>query len=272
MNGISFILLSVVAIVGVIFLLRSAKKSRRKKLRSLPITSEWKTILENNIPIYRILPNDLKQQLHGHIQVFVHKKSFEGCGGLAVTEEMKVTIAAQACILLLNRKPTYYPKLFSILIYPAAFIARNVPNQDGLIQDEAVHLGESWHSGAVIVSWDEALHGTHDPRDGYNVVLHEFAHQLDQEDGIADGTPILEERSRYLSWARVLSEEFQHLQEKAYHGGSTLLDHYGATNPAEFFAVATETFFEKPLHLKRRHPALYEELKGYYRVDPATWS
>ncbi len=137
--------------------------------------------------------------------------------------------------------------------------------------DEEVRLGESWRTGAVVLAWDEILHGALDPMDGQNIVFHEFAHQLDQEDGVADGTPIIEKRSRYISWARVLSREFKVLQKKASHGMNTVMDHYGATDPTEFFAVATETFFEKPSQLKLKHPALYEELKGYYQLDPATW-
>lgn len=265
-------ILGILIIIGVIFLFFGfRKKLRRRKLRALPISPEWKKVLKKNLPIYRGLPSPLKEELHGHIHVLLREKNFEGCGGLSLTDEIKVTVAAQACILLLNRNPTYYPKLSSILIYPSAFIAKNVMNEDGNIDDEEVRLGESWQTGAVVLSWDEVLHGALDPMDGQNVVLHEFAHQLDQEDGVPDGTPRLERGSRYISWARILSKEFRLLQKEASQGMTTVMDHYGATDPAEFFAVATEAFFEKPLQLKLKHPELYEQLESYYQLDPATW-
>jgi Mlc titration factor MtfA (ptsG expression regulator) len=254
-----------------LFIMKWARGARRSRLRNIPIKKEWRQILERNLPVYNRLPNDLKKELHGHMQVFIDEKNFEGCGGLKLTEEIKVTIAAQACMLLLNRKTAYYPKLTSILIYPSAFIARDQMRENGFVQDQEIHLGESWHTGMLVLSWDDALRGALDPRNGPNVVMHEFAHQLDQEGGFADGSPIHETRARYTSWARVLTEEFLRLQRRAHRGKESIFDYYGAKNPAEFFAVATETFFEKPKQMKQRHPELYEELKGYYKVDPALW-
>jgi Mlc titration factor MtfA (ptsG expression regulator) len=254
-----------------VFVMKWEKEARRNRLRNTPVKKEWVQILQRNLPIYNRLPNDLKKELHGHMQVFIHEKNFEGCGGLKLTEEIKVTIAAQACMLLLNRKTAYYPKLTSILIYPSAFIAKDQMRENGFVQNEEIHLGESWHTGMLVLSWDNALRGALDPRDGHNVVMHEFAHQLDQEGGVADGSPIHETRSRYTSWARVFGEEFVRLQQRAFRGKKSILDYYGAKNPAEFFAVATETFFEKPRPMKQKHPELYEELKGYYKVDPAVW-
>jgi Mlc titration factor MtfA (ptsG expression regulator) len=134
-----------------------------------------------------------------------------------------------------------------------------------------VRLGESWHRGAVVLAWDDVLHGAADPRDGHDVVLHEFAHQLDQEDGAANGAPRLPKPSMYAAWARVLGEEFEGLAESREQHRRTVLDKYGATNPAEFFAVATEAFFEKPLQLRKRHAELYEQLAAFYRQDPASW-
>ncbi len=139
----------------------------------------------------------------------------------------------------------------------------------GLIAGEQGRLGEAWGQGVVVLSWDDVRRGAADMRDGQNVVLHEFAHQLDQEDGAADGAPILPGRSRYVAWARVLGAEYEQLRRDASRGRPSVLDDYGATNPAEFFAVATECFFEKPGLLRRRHPELYEELRAYYRQDPA---
>ena len=254
-----------------VFLPKIIRESRRRKLKQLPFSPAWEKLLKRHLPIYRHLPETLKDTLHGHIQVFIHEKHFEGCGGLMLTDEIKVIIAAAACILLLNRKATYYPRLDSILVYPSAFVVQNVKNSTGFVVDSEIHLGESWETGAVVLSWDDVVHGAHDPMDGHNMVFHEFAHQLDQEDGVADGTPILPQQSRYISWARVFEKEFESLQKNALHGTKTLMDYYGATNPAEFFAVATETFFEKPVPLKEKHPELYEQLRGYYNLDPAGW-
>jgi hypothetical protein len=151
-------------------------------------------------------------------------------------------------------------------------VARTV-SSNGIITSngQSVRLGESWQSGPVVLAWDSVKGGTLNITDARNVVLHEFAHQLDQEDGAADGAPILERRSRYITWARVLSKEYEVLRKKMRKHRRSVLDKYGATNPAEFFAVATETFFEKPRQMEKEHPELYDELKNYYKVDPAAW-
>ena len=252
-------------------LLRLLKHYRRNTYRTTPIPPEWKKILDENIPIYQFLPVHLRDELHGHIQIFLKEKNMEGCGGLELNDEIRVTVAAQACILLLNRKTKYYPKLYSICVYPSAFIVNSIADSDGNIIDEDVRIGESWRTGVIVIAWDDTLHGAHDPKDGHNVALHEFAHQLDQEDGVSDGTPILENTSRYTSWARVMSREYTNLQNKTMDGESTVMDEYGATDPAEFFAVATETFFEKPAQLRKKHQALYDELREFYKSDPFVW-
>jgi len=238
-----------------------------------PFPPEWEEILARNVPLYARLPASLKQQLHGHIQVLVSEKHFEGCGGLEMTDEIKVTIAAQAGILLLNRKPRYYPRLESILVYPGTFLSESISylGNHVYIEGQAAHLGESWRSGALVLAWDSVKHGVMDVRDGQNVVFHEFAHQLDQENGAADGAPVLERSSLYATWARILHKEYVQMQSKVRHGLKTVMDAYGATNPAEFFAVATETFFEKPHAMKGKHPELYEVLKSYYKLDPRDW-
>jgi MtfA peptidase len=259
-------------VIGTIYAIWKLRREvPRRKLRALPIKPEWIEVLEKNVKIYRRLPALLREELHGHIQVFLHEKNFEGCGGLELTEEIKVTIAAQACLLLLNRKTNYYPKLTSILIYPSTYIVKNERDETGVVISEQIHLGESWQTGMVVLAWDEVLGGAINPDDGQNVVFHEFAHQLDQEDGEADGTPILEKRSQYLAWARVLSNEYNILQNKSVNRLKSVIHRYGATDPSEFFAVATETFFEKSEKMKLKHPALYDELKNYYKVDPITW-
>jgi MtfA peptidase len=247
------------------------KQRRRDRIRSQPFSPAWLTTIQKNVPIFNGLPQADQRELQGHIQVFLAEKCFEGCGGLEMTDKIKVTIAAQACVLLLHRESDYR-RLFSILVYPHAYVAKSIEPIGGgvALEGETARLGEAWKDGVVVLSWDDVRQGASDLHDGHNVVLHEFAHQLDQEDGSADGAPILEHRS-HVTWARVLSEEYDQLRRDAEQGRTSVLDEYGATNPAEFFAVATECFFEKPIQLRRKHPQLYEELKAYYRQDPASF-
>jgi hypothetical protein len=199
------------------------------------------------------------------------EKSFEGCGGLTLTDEIKVTIAAQACMLLLNRKVQYYPNLYSILVYPSTYVAGTRPTIRGQAQQSSARLGESWHSGAVVLAWDSVKNGAVNFNDGHNVTMHEFAHQLDQHYGGADGAPVLASHSAYSAWAQVFSKEYELLRRKTAKDRKSVMDVYGATNPAEFFAVASETFFEKPVQLRKEHPELYEEIYGFYRVNPVDW-
>jgi len=247
------------------------KGRRRRRLREKPLPPEWLEIVRRNVPYYRRLPEEDRRELHGHVQVFLAEKHFEGCGGLELTEEIRVTVAAHACILLLHRRTDYYPKLKSILIYPHVYVARNVKRrQNGLVyeQDET-RSGESWDRGMLVLSWEDVRRSAADINDGHNVVLHEFAHQLDQEDGEIDGAPGLPRRSRYAAWARVLGEEYERLIRTLEQHRRDVIDDYGATSPAEFFAVVTESFFTKPIPLKNRHPELYEQLRLFYQQDPA---
>ncbi len=261
-----------VCVVALVMGRSRLRERRRHALRAEPLPDAWQTILERNVELYRHLPPDLKEELHGHMQVFLAEKHFEGCGGLGLTDEIRVTIAAQACLLLLNRRTEYYPKLASILVYPGAYRPRRITGP-GLHDEpvDTVRIGESSPAGAVVLAWDAVRSGPMDPGNANNVVVHEFAHQLDQEDGASNGTPLLERPASYATWARILSREYAALQAHVERGQPTLLDAYGATNPAEFFAVATETFFERPLEMRQDHPTLYAELEGYYKLDPAAW-
>ncbi|MBN2181514.1 MAG: zinc-dependent peptidase [Sedimentisphaerales bacterium] len=264
-------IIAAIALISIFFAVKYlARRAKRKRLPAMPFPENWKQIIRKNVPLYNRLPDSLKEQLHGLVYIFLAEKDFEGCGGLKITDEIKVTIAAQACILLLNRKTSYFRKLRTILVYPHTYVAKT-KSSDGMIivNGHSVRLGESWQNGPVVLAWDSVTGGTSNITDARNVVLHEFAHQLDQEDGAADGAPILEHRSGYLTWAHVLSREFEAL--KMDKGRRTVMDKYGATNPAEFFAVATETFFEKPKQMKNKHPELYDEMKNYYKLDPVEW-
>lgn len=244
---------------------------RRERIREQPFPPEWLAIIERNVHMYARLPAEDQEELRRRVLVFLEEKNFEGAGGLEMTDEIRVTIAAQACVLLLRLDDDdYYPRLKSIVVYPSAYRVPREQRDGALIHEgDAVHLGESWQHGAVVLAWNSARRGAGDPRDGKNVILHEFAHQLDQEDGAADGTPELERWAFYAPWGRVLSEHYLALRKAADRGGKTVLDTYGATNEAEFFAVATEAFFERPALLQARHPELYDELARYFGQDPA---
>ena len=246
------------------------RRRRRTKVRARPFPAEWLEVLET-LPLYRRLSPADQAELRGHVLVFVAEKSFEGCDGLEVTDAMRVTIAAHACLLLLHRETDYYPELSSILIYPHAYESeqQHVGPAGIVTEGPQVRLGESWLRGEVVLAWDAVEAGFRDARDGHNVVLHEFAHQLDQEDGKADGAPVLKSSSRYLPWAKILSAEYADLQRAVEQGKRSDLDAYGATNPAEFFAVISEAFFERPKRLKRKHPELYAQLASFYDQDPA---
>lgn len=244
---------------------------RRRRLFEETFPQEWRAIVERNFEMFHRLAGDDQEALLRHMNVFLAEKTFEGCGGLEMTDEIRVTIAAQACVLLLHHPdPHYYPGLYTILVYPHAYVAKAKEILPGgiVIEGASARLGESWVRGCVVLSWDDVQSGAADAADGHNVVLHEFAHQLDQEDGSSDGAPILERRSQYVAWARVLGDEFEKLQRAAQRGKRTDIDSYGATNPAEFFAVVTEAFFERPRSLHKKHPELYDELKAFYNQDP----
>ncbi len=247
-------------------------KKRRVRIANQPFPKSWRKILQQKIPYFYSMPTDLQLQLKKHILVFLDEKKFYGFKGITINDEIRVTIAAQACLLLLNRDTDYYPKLKSVYVYPAAFIAKNtgVDNAGVLKNHHRILSGESWDIGKVILSWRDSEKGAQDFSDGHNVVIHEFAHQLDQETGVANGAPFLKSKNNN-QWSKVLSREFEMLTIKARKGEDALLDHYGATNPAEFFAVASEVFFEKPKEMLKMHEQLYLQLQAFYQVNPAIW-
>jgi MtfA peptidase len=242
------------------------------RLRTEPVPDNWRDIVARNVPLAAGLSPEERERLLRLIQVFVHDKPFEGCGGLEITEEMRVTIAAHACLLLLHLEGPCYPTVKRILVYPSAFQPKRVlpRHYTGVVPGPVAESGEAWRDGIVVLSWDDVHRGGANPADGDDVVLHEFAHALDQEDGDAGGTPVLDSPSLVKSWARILSAHYERLRHDVDAGRATVLDEYGATNPAEFFAVATETFFEKPEQLKTAEPDLYDQLRQFYRQDPAS--
>lgn len=247
---------------------------RRERQQAEAFPPAWRAIVRRNVPLAASLPAELQHQLRRHIQVFLAEKAFVGCQGQAIDDEVRVTIAAQACLLLLNRPTDYYPSLRQVLVYPSAFAA-DITHTDeiGVVQSgRDWRAGESWQEGQVILSWEDVLTGAADPHDGWNVVIHEFAHQLDSETGLTDGTPALANRARQASWSRVMQAAFDALVEAVDRGeDDTFLDPYGASDPVEFFAVVTEAFFEQGPELRRQHPALFDELLAFYRVDTSAW-
>lgn len=260
-------------VIAVVFRVIYWPQLRLKLIYRQEFPDNWLEILRRRLLFYPNLPEYLQHQLQNLIKVFLHDKRFVGCGGQEINDEIRVTIAAQACLLLLNRNSSQYDQLQSVLVYPSTFVAiRQVRDELGLVSTTHTELlGESWSQGKVVLAWDNVENGVLNLQDGHNVVLHEFAHQLDHETGATNGAPVLQTRGAYKSWAQVFSKEFEELQQQALHQQQSLMDHYGATNPAEFFAVATETFFERPLQMHRNHEELYRELVDFYRVDPAGW-
>ena len=234
---------------------------------------EWIALLQENLPLYGRLTEALQGQLRERMRLFIGAVRFEGCGGLELADEMVLTVAAQACLLVLHREGSPYPNLRVVYLYPSTFssVVREV-DEHGIVTEGEVHrLGESWGAGSVVLAWDAVEHGARNMEDAGNVTFHEFAHQLDHEDGPTDGAPSLPNRAAYRSWAKVFEENYVDFLELVEKGKEKVLDAYGATNPAEFFAVATEAFFEKPRQLLKHRPDLYAQLQNYYGLNPLEW-
>ncbi|MDD2601199.1 MAG: zinc-dependent peptidase [Kiritimatiellae bacterium] len=247
------------------------RKRRRKALNLMPFPPKWAQIIEKNVPCYQGLRAEERAHLEDLIKVFISEKNFEGCGGLVITDEIKVTVAALACLLLLNLNIDYYGQLVSVLVYPSGFNFKQVElHAIGTVSESDMPAaGLSSSKGVIVLSWPDTISGSLNPVDGVNVVFHEFAHQLDQLDGVMNGAPLLSSASLYSEWSKVLSAEYEQLREDVARQRESIIRAYGATRPAEFFAVVTEIFFEQPLQLKQDHPELYEEFSSYYRQDPA---
>jgi len=245
----------------------------RRKRAAAPFPSEWTAILERNVAHWRMLSGDERAHLGRLVEAFVEEKSWEGCGGLVLTDEIEVTIAALACLLVLGLDHALYRNVQSILVYPSTVVAPG--SRSGFAGGLAVErpavpiLGQAMARGPVLLVWDAVRHDAIHPEKGHNVVYHEFAHKLDMLDGWADGVPPLAGRERHAHWVEVCTREFRELERRAESGESTLLDAYGSTSLSEFFAVATELFFDRPLSMRAHHAELYAVLQDFYRQDPA---
>lgn len=244
---------------------------RRARLRRRDIPATWHTLLALRLPLYRRLPEVLARRLLADMQVFLAEKRFYGQDGLVVTDAMRLIIAAQACLLTLNQGTRYYPGFTSIILYPDTYVATETAH-DGLIESTHDHVraGESWYRGPVVLSWRDIAEDLAHGDDARNVVLHEFAHKLDEQDGLMDGAPALAS-SQAGSWTSVFRREYECLRTALERGEEPLLDPYAATAPEEFFAVTVETFFERSAALQHHHPALYAELEKFFGLDPAAW-
>ena len=251
------------------------RQRRRRRLRARPFPKKWLTLIQRHVLFFNRLSAADRAELLGHIQIFLAEKRFEGCSGFAITDEVRVIIAAQACLLLLPRRTDYFPNLLTILVYPLTYMAEERRQVGEHLWEEGTvsRLGETGRRmGSLVLSWGAVKHGAADPADGKNVVLHEFGHQLDFENDAADGVPGLATREQQLAWAEVMQSEYASLRAADESGIATLLDTYGATNPVEFFAVSVEAFFEQPRALRAHHPKLYAELRTYFQQDPVEFS
>ena len=249
-----------------------SKSHHRQALLAEPIPDTWRQYLQSNIALFRRLPPDAQRKLEDGTRILIAEKQWEGVGGLTLTDEIKVTIAGLASLLVLGFDGDPYPNVETIVVYPQGFLVTDRQNEiRGVIAEQVLPLaGQAALQGPVIVSWSDvrqniALGG----QSGHNVVLHEFAHKLDMRDGAADGAPYLQDAAQVETWSRVMSAEYQRLVQQTQAGERGVIDAYGATNAAEFFAVATESFFENALMLREMHPELYAVLKDFYRQDPA---
>ena len=247
------------------------RRRRRRKILETPFPAEWLAILDADLWQYACLPDAEQARLRDAVQVMIAEKNWEGCGGLVLADEMLVRIAGAACLLILELDPDSYDHVLSILVYPEDYVAPESTHLEGGLvrEDLSNRAGEAWRGGTVVLSWANIL--GRGRRRGSNVVIHEFAHQLDMLNHHVDGTPPLADGSQIPKWRKVVAAEHARLLRQVQRGGRTFLDPYGATDLAEFFAVASEHFFEKPRDFRRLLPELYTMFREYYGQDPAEW-
>lgn len=246
------------------------KRQARAKLLESPLSVEQRAIVVDQVPLTRKLPASLQTKLEGKVNLFLDQVEFIGCDGLEVRDEMRLSIAAQACLLVVNTDAWY--KLRTILLYPGAFTSRRA-EYDGYVVTErkTVRLGESWSNGPVVLSWQHSEEGGLGEDDGKNVVLHEFAHQLDDLSGHTNAVPVLNKGQSFAEWERVILARFERHVQNVEAGRNSVLDEYGAESHVEFFAVAVEVFFEQPNRLLGEEPELYHQLAKLFSLEPHSW-
>lgn len=250
---------------------RWLRSRRRRKLLETPFPKDWEPHLANHVRHYAALGTAEQLKVRNSLRVFVAEKNWEGCGGLVMTDEIKVTIAAQMGVLTLGFQEEYFDNVLSILVYPHAYMANEKQRTAAgvVIEGQSAREGEAWYRGPVILSWSDVVHSGRGRNRGHNLVFHEFAHQLDMLNGQqADGVPPMSNNEQARRWIDTLNSEFRKLENACEDGRHTVLDCYGTKNRAEFFAVATEAFFERPKQLQQQHAALFANLCEYYGQTP----
>ncbi|MCI5074390.1 M90 family metallopeptidase [Oricola sp.] len=271
-TGQLILLLLLLTGAGAYVLRYLTRKRRRRRLLASHLSDRQRAIVEKAVPIVRKLPPELRRKLEGKIRLFLHQISFVGLGELEMTDDIRLSVAAQACLLVVNTD-TWYENLYTVLVYPDAFTSR-LKEQDGYVVTErnVGRLGESWSRGPVVLSWADVEHGAADTRDGQNVVFHEFAHQIDDLSGHTNAIPILAKGQKFVDWERAFVTAYDRHVRNVEHGARTVFDAYGATSHVEFFAVAVEVFFERPAALKHEAPDVYTQLAILFRLDPVSWA
>jgi Mlc titration factor MtfA (ptsG expression regulator) len=249
------------------------EKRRQRQILEHPFPDTWRDTLQRNMQHFHCLDAEETAHLCALVQVFVAEKYWEGCGGLELTDEIRVTIAGQACLLLLGLEHQLYANVETILVYPSTVLVRPLPEPifaaPRIVPNVQYRLGEAHQCGPVILTWDAVRRGGIHPELGHNVVYHEFAHKLDMPDGTVDGVPPLKNKQQYARWVEVCNREYRRLRQAFDEGVETFLDPYGLHNAGEFFAVITEAFFDQPLQLRELHPDIYEVLVEFYQQDTA---
>ncbi|MDX1347018.1 MAG: zinc-dependent peptidase [Thiomicrorhabdus chilensis] len=242
----------------------------RSTLIQHPIPHDiWRSLMHQAL-IFKGLNSVEKAHLRELSVLFLQNKNFIGAQQLQVTEEMKVAVAAQACLPILKLGLDYYDGWHNIILYPSTFkVKRRVIDAIGLVSEQE-HLlgGEAWSTGPVIVSWEQVKANLVEPKRGHNVVIHEFAHKLDMLNGVANGLPPLHSGMIRKEWTEAFNSAFSHLLFQTEHGLRPDIDPYAATSAAEFFAVCSEYFFSAPNQLFKKLPEIYHILSLFYRQNP----
>lgn len=254
-------------------------RRRRRRWLAEAFPDVWNEWLERNVWQYSHLDEARRKRVHEFVQVLFREKDWVGGNRLVVTDEMRVTVAGQAALMILGfERPWYFDRLKTIIIYKGEYAATPQSTSDLILggfnlpeEQFDARLGESWQGGPIVLAWQAVLHEGRNPWCGRCVVIHEFAHHMDGLDGTTDGAPPMTDYRFEKEWYRVTTAEYDQLVEQAQRGERSLIDKYGATNHAEFFAVTAECFFTKPHELSRDHSTLYLALVRLFGQDPREW-